>query len=537
MGNSRLKLTVLCLLGFLAARAVFAGSGSNLVVSFVTTNLSPLNVGFAGFATSLIDNGMESHNPNFQQMAATLSPGWLRYPSGIPSDGFDWTLQGQGGLLISEFASLAQNVGGAKIIVCLNGFTDSPQSASNFVAYALTNHIPVAAWELCNEPYNFTGTTNFFLNGMAYAQQMYPYYQAIKGANSNALVSIFFGDPISYHHYPRGTNYTNFSDLMAFDNGELLTNSTSYVTNVLIANAGTNANNVKFLLSESGPVEGGGVGGSGPMPPSTTLYGGIYASELMMRLSTCPQMLFAGTYQIFNQNGIYATNTDRMAVTNAAAHNYVTNTDSFNFGFYYSAQAAGQGVAFWAINRSTALYSTTVGTNGPTVPLLNGSNMPAIYAQAYQGGNGKRYVLITNKGSNSPMVNIMQESGMVTNQLLETYVTGNDPSATNSSPTNSPIFVQSQTATNPLTIPQYSVVRLEWPAFSVPTPVLTATSGGRGTNYLRWTGLAGVVYNVQSTTNLLGPWATLGRITNSQTNFTFTDYSANNTTFYRLVVP
>jgi hypothetical protein len=428
------------------------------------------------------------------------------------------------------------------------------------VAYALTNHIPVAAWELCNEPYNFTGTTNFFLNGMAYAQQMYPYYQAIKGANSNALVSIFFGDPdtgsggvlwdgsvnnftpnywdaISYHHYPRGTNYTNFSDLMAFDNGELLTNSTSYVTNVLIANAGTNANNVKFLLSESGPVEGGGVGGSGPMPPSTTLYGGIYASELMMRLSTCPQMLFAGTYQIFNQNGIYATNTDRMAVTNAAAHNYVTNTDSFNFGFYYSAQAAGQGVAFWAINRSTALYSTTVGTNGPTVPLLNGSNMPAIYAQAYQGGNGKRYVLITNKGSNSPMVNIMQESGMVTNQLLETYVTGNDPSATNSSPTNSPIFVQSQTATNPLTIPQYSVVRLEWPAFSVPTPVLTATSGGRGTNYLRWTGLAGVVYNVQSTTNLLGPWATLGRITNSQTNFTFTDYSANNTTFYRLVVP
>ena len=70
---------------------------------------------------------------------------------------------------------------------------------------------------------------------------------------------------------------------------------------------------------------------------------------------------------------------------NAATNNYVTNTDGFNFGFYYSAQVVGEGVAFWAINRSTAVYSTTVGTNGPTAPLLNGGTMPAIYAQAYQG--------------------------------------------------------------------------------------------------------------------------------------------------------
>lgn len=575
------------LLSLLAVQQVFAQTASNLTIAFVTINPGPLNQGFAGFSTDLVDYGIESHNTNFQQMVVPLSPGWLRYPSGIQSDGFDWTngeiltnyiseltasnatsaaqscqiaylpLLGKGGLPFTNFSSLAQNVGGSKIIVCLNGFTDNPESASNFVMYALTNHIPVAAWELCNEPYNFSGTTNFFLNGNDYAARMYPFYQAIKGANSNALVSVFFGEPdtgnggvfwdasltsftpnywdaVSYHLYPRTGSYTNFSDLMALDNGELLTNSTTYVSNVLIFYAGTN---VKFLLSETDPVEGGGVGGSGPTLPSMTLYGGIYCAELVMRLSSCPQMLFAGTYQLFNQNGVFATNQDRNAVIHAATNNFVTNTDGFNFGFYYSAQVVGESVAYWAINRSTAVYSTTVGTNGPTVPLLNGSNMPAIYAQAYQGDNGKRYVLITNKGSNDQPATIMQDGAALTNEFLETYVTGNDPSATNSSPSLSPIVARSQMTNNPVTIPEYSVVRLEWQDFSVPPPVLSAASGSQASHVLQWAGLTNVLYNVQFTTNLLTTWATLGKIADTQTNFSFTDYSSNSPLFYRLIVP
>ena len=566
---------------------VFALTTSNLTIAVVTSNPTPLNQSFAGFATDLVNYGLESHNTNFQQKAVRLSPGWLRYPTGIQSDGFAWTngeiltsminaltasnatsaaqscqmaylpLLGKGGLPFTNFSSLAENVGGSKIIVCVNGFTDTPQSASNFAIFALTNHIPVAAWELCNEPYNFSGAGNFFLNGQDYASRMYPYYQAIKGANPNAVVSVFFGNPdtgdggvgwdasvtkftpnywdaVSYHHYPRTGSYTNFSNLMALDNGELLTNSTDYVTNVLMACAGTN---VSFLLSESDPVEGGGVGGSGPALPSMSLYGGIYCAELVMRLSSCPQMLFAGTYQLFNQNGIFATNQDRNAVVAAATNNYVTNTDGFNFGFYYSAQVVGESVAYWAINRSAAVYGTTVGTNGPSVPLLNGSNMPAIYAQAYQGNNGKRYVLITNKGSNAQPAMIMQDGTNLTPDFLETYVTGNDPSATNTSPTLSPIFEQSQMTNNPVTIPQYSVVRLEWQDFAVPAPVLSAAAASQGSHVLEWPGLTNVVYNVDFTTNLLGTWATAGKIADTQTHFSFTDYNSNNPIFYRLTVP
>src|SRR5208283_2725483 len=114
------------------------------------------------------------------------------------------------------------------------------------------------------------------------------------------------------------------------------------------------------------------------------------------------------------------------------------NTDNLSFGFFLTAQVSAEAVAYWALNRSSGLYPTTVSTNGPTVPInTNGSSqtIPAVYAQAYQGNNGKLYVLLTNKGSNAVPVQVFQNGVAVTNQFLETFVTGNNPSAINSSPT------------------------------------------------------------------------------------------------------
>jgi hypothetical protein len=163
--------------------------------------------------------------------------------------------------------------------------------------------------------------------------------------------------------------------------------------------------------------------------------------------------------------------------------------------------------------------------------------MPAIYAQAYQGGNGKRYVVLTNKGSNAAPVQIVEDGLALTNSFLETFVTGSDPSATNSSPELSPVGIQSQTATNPVTIPEYSVVRLEWTVFNVPPPSLALTASIPART-LGWIGLTNVTYDVQTTTNLAGTWATLGKISSTQTNFSFTDLNnSESLRFYRLVVP
>ena len=562
-----------------------AQTNTNVVVAFTTTNATPLNTGFAGFCTELEASAVEYFDTNFQQMSATLSPGWLRYPGGSMDDAFAWTNgltltnwipnfpswetnllwpaailgNGKGGLQFSDFAALCQNVGGAKIVVTINGFTDSASSAGAFAAYALSNHIPVSVWELCNEPYTLAGTNagDFFLNATDYVAQMKPFRDAIKAADSNAVVAIYFNDAgypepntwdndlknysdkywdaVVYHHYPAlPTNGVAFADLMALDNWQLASNTTVRMTDYLIPD---NNSNVTFLISEFAPARGNGAGGQNP--PTTTLFGGIYAAEYLLRMSTLPQMQFVGPYQLLNAAGINQTNNFFQPVSTAYNGGYTTNTAGWPFGFFLSAQVCGQSVADWALYRSTAVYPTTVGTNCPTVPVdTNGiSSIPAIYAQAYQGGNGKRYVVLTNKGSNAVPAQITQDGTNLMNQFLETFVTGSDPSVVNSNPpATSNVVIQTNTVTNPVTIPEYSVVRLEWTVFNVPPPVLAVTASNTTQN-LAWAGLTNVVYNVQGETNLPGNWTTLGRVANPATDFSFTNWNSGSQQFYRLLVP
>ncbi|HUC84822.1 MAG TPA: hypothetical protein VL970_06495 [Candidatus Acidoferrales bacterium] len=587
--NRRVAILLVVLQGLLLSRTSQAQAGTNVVISFTTTNFTALNVGFAGFTTELLGKGEEYGDTNMQHFAAMLSPGWLLFPAGTTGDAFNWqtgytdtnwvkviglrenpgnsasnltagtvlALEGKGGVWFTNFASLADNVGGARIIVCINGFTDTNfDSAGKFAAFALSNHIQVAAWELCNEPYLFQGTNDFFTNGLDYANKMLPIRNAIKAADSNAVVAVFFSDPsrsgmawnnalaaygatnqywdaVVYHYYPQLPIGAPFTDLMAWDNGVLFSNSTLYVTNVLMQKSGSNTT---FLLTEFGPTLGNGDGTENP--PTSTLYGGIYAAEMVMRLSTCPRMSFAGSYQLVNGAGVDTTNDFWNAVTKAASNNYVTNTIGLPFGYFLSAQGSAEAVAYWAINRSTGVYPTMVGANGPTVPMdTNGTpTMPAVYAQAYQGGNGRRYVLLTNKGSNAVPVLVEQDNAVLTNQLLETWVTGDDPAAVNSNPPSNNVVIQSMTATNPVTIPEYSVVRLEWEVSVVPPPLL-ATAVAGGAQNLAWNGLTNVIYNVQATTNLLANWTTLGRVAQTQTNFGFTNWSSTPQQFYRLAVP
>ena len=483
--KSRLIPLLILLTGFLFIPEIRAETNTNVLVAFTTTNSTPLNLGFAGYTTELLGKGEEYGDTNMQYYASMLQPGWLLFPAGSTGDAFNWqtgltdtnwvihlglkegpnnpasnlcagTVQpliGKGGVWFSNFAALAQNLGGAKIIVCIDGFTDTNASdAGAFAAFALSNHIHVAAWELCNEPYLFYGTNQFFTNGADYASQMFPYYNAIKAADSNAIVAVFFSDPARpgmswdntlsgysnpywnaavWHYYPELPTNVSFSDLMAMDNGNLYSNTTLYVTNVLLAN---NPPHSTFLLTEFAP---GTASSSGTVnPPTGTLYGGIYGAEMVMRLSTCPQMSYAGSYQLIDAAGVNTTNDFKNATTKAASNEYTTNTTGLPFGYFLSAQGMGQAIAFWAINRSTAVFTTSVGTNCPTVPMdTNGiTSMPAIYAVAYQGGNGRLYVVLTNKGSNVVPVQVTQNCVSLTNQILETFVTANDPAVPNSNP-------------------------------------------------------------------------------------------------------
>src|ERR1039458_3740355 len=168
---------------------------------------------------------------------------------------------------------------GAKLIVCVNGFTDTSQSAGQMAAFAKANRIPVAVWELSNEPYLYNG---FFSSGAEYVRLMKPFRDAIKAADPDAVVAIFFmdagdtntnpawnqsiisyGNPywdaVTYHHYPPQSTGA-FSQWMADENGVLASESSAYVTGYL---APLNPPGTRFLISEFLPSRDGlGTGAS-----------------------------------------------------------------------------------------------------------------------------------------------------------------------------------------------------------------------------------------------------------------------------------
>jgi uncharacterized protein (TIGR03437 family) len=307
---------------------------------------------------------------------------------------------------------------------------------------------------------------------------MKPFRDAIKAADPNAVVSLYFSeagntnkpwdnalasytpkywDAVTYHEYVFPGTFTSFDDLMAAANANLYSNTTSYVTDYL-----TPKNNpgMTYVISEVSPAAGQG----GPL--LGTLYGGIYTAEFALRMSTLPQVKYVAAFQMLSNGGINQTN-DRLNVVQAAYNSGTTiNTSGLNFGFFVSAQAAGEAVANGALHNSVAVYATTT-SGGPVAP-VNGGTIPAVYAQAYDGGNGKHYVVLTNKSVSPAVARITQNGADLTIPMQMTFVTGTDPTLANSGLPSDNVQIQTQTVTNPgaVTIPSYSVVRLEWPLTS-----------------------------------------------------------------------
>ncbi len=515
-----LSLSIVCVPQARAQVSPNATTNSlNVSVNFVTSTATPLNPGFNGFNYSL-RNAVEYYDPNLQHILTTLSPGWLSFPGGTDSEAFDWAsgeivsawidalaakpythdinaadqpiVAGKGGSSFSDFANMAAKVGGAKIIVSVNAYTDTPQSAQAFAQYALTNHITVAAWELANEPYTWlkiAGQDGFFTDAADYANKMKPYRDAIKAADPNAVVTLYFSeagtpdkvwdnalanyspkywDAVTYHEYVFPGDLTTFNDLMAAANGQLFSNTTSHVTDYLMPR---NIPGMTYVISEVSPA-----GGQGGLLLGS-LYGGIYSAEFALRMSTLPQVKYVASFQMLSNAGVDETNPNLKVVQDAYNNGTTINTSGLNFGFFLSAQADGEAVAYEALHNSVGVYTTTT-TGGPTAPTNGGGSIPAVYAQAYEGGNGKRYVVLTNKSASTAVARIMQDGADLTNPMQMTFVTGTDPSLPNFGTVPDNVQIQTQTVGVPaaVTIPPYSVERLEWAVSPSPSPTISLSA-------------------------------------------------------------
>jgi hypothetical protein len=483
----------------LAVSAIGAFAQITATVNIDTTQTTPLNPNFSGFNYE----GAASYEPydyQFNAVAGQLSPGWIRYPGGIVSDAFSW----QTGLMnsgwVSDFSAtpfattLSDSIGetagkggqqfldvgnqanflGAKIIVDFNGYTDTPASAAGMVQFAQANNIPVAVWELCNEPYFFEPL--FFQSGKDYAGKMKPFRDAIKAVDPNAVVALFFSDAgsqrpawdsslvsyspqywdaITYHFYGAETTGSDFNQWMTDENANLYSNSASYITNYM---APKNPPGTKFLISEFNPT--GGDLGNNPSLTDGTLYGAIYAAEFIMRMSTAPDMLYVGMHALSSTYGVNANDRHFTDVQNAYNAGTSIDTATLDYGFFPSVQAEGVAILNGVLRNATEVYGTTV-TGGATVAATGLGQIPALYAQGYTNAAGYQSVVITNKSATTHQVTINLNGTEVAGSLPLQFITGTVPSNVNTSTTDSPITIQTSSSANPIPVPPYSVVRVD----------------------------------------------------------------------------
>ncbi len=502
-----MRLRLLLLLALPALAQVSA------TVDVNTSSSTPLNANFSGFNDEIVFPA-EYFDYRLNDLAAQLSPGWIRYPSGLFSDAFNWQTgqmtaswanqfanqtigsimirgvpwaDGKGGGSFVDAANRA-NFLAAKLIVCVNAYTDTPQSAGAMAAFAKANRIPVAVWELANEPYL---TTGFFSSGADYAAKMKPFRDAIKAADPSAVVAIFFDDAgntspnppwdqslggnadkywdaVTYHHYPPQSTGP-FSQWMADENAVLVNKTNTYVSGHL---APLNPAGMKFLISEFLPSADGL--GAGTSVTAGTLYGAVYAAEYVMRISSVPNMLNAGMHALTGTRGVYAANQHYTDVQNAYNAGTSIDTLSLDFGFYTVAQPLGLAVLN-AVLRNAALVESTAVTGGPTVAATGLGQIPAVYAQAYATGSGQQSLVVTNKGAVSAQINVRLNGSAVAGPFNVQSISGPDPTAQNTAANPNAVSVQSSVSTNPVTIPPYSVVRMDLNAPSVATPVNSAS--------------------------------------------------------------
>ena len=497
----------------LVAASISAPAQVNATIDIDTTRTTPLNSNFSGFNDEVVFPA-EFFDYRLNNVAAQLSPGWVRYPSGLFSQAFSWRtglmapswvaqfqgtniatlltesvpwVNGKGGGSFVDAATRADFLG-AKLIVSVNAYTDTPESAGQMAAFAKANHIPVAVWELANEPYLYK---QFFPTGAGYVAQMKPYRDAIKAADPSAVVAIYFidagdttpkpawdqsiagvtdkyWDAATYHHYPPQST-GSFSQWMADENAVLASRTSAYVTGYL---APLNPPGMKFLISEFLPSNDGM--GTDSSVTDGTLYGASYAAEYFMRMSTVPSMLYVGMHALTGTRGVSAAQTHYIDVQNAYNQGTTINTLTLNFGYYTVAQPQGLAVLNGVLRNATQVDSTAV-TGGAAVAATGLGQIPALYAQAYTSSTGQHSVVIANKSATAHQATLRLNGTAVAGTLPVQFIAGADPAAVNTAANPNTVSVESATSANPVTVPAYSVVRVDLDSPAVATVVSSAS--------------------------------------------------------------
>jgi hypothetical protein len=357
------------------------------------------------------------------------------------------------------------------------------------------NHVPVLYFELGNEiSFYTTGSGNqqaAFKSGTDYLDRVKVFNDDIKSAYPGAKTVISMSNNQDQSFDDDIFNYpTQFWDAITTHRfvgdgstaSAAMTNANGYLDSwdsLIDGDYAVNLPGSKVFIGEHGVKLGGLL--------DNTQYGGIYVSESVLRLVTNPHISYLAGYRF--TNGVFTPSEDYgILLEDAFQDGNTVDTTALNFNPYYSTPSDSLKVVDGAVNQGTVAWGTTV-TGGDTVSKTGGT-MPALFAQAFKGDNGKDYVVITNKSADEHDVTVRLDGSSVTAAMTKTYTTASDPLAKNSSDSPNVVTVQSASTSNPVSVPPYSVMRVEWTRSSSPNtpraPMLMTTTASNQAVTLKW---------------------------------------------------
>lgn len=407
----------------------------------------------------------------------------------------------------------------------INTFTDTPQSAADIVQWAKEHNLSVPIWELGNEPQNlgrkYPSVQSYLSQAHSYATAIHnvdskanvavfagfgttldKWIYALKNYPTEHGGSVYWND-YYYHTYPCNGYWQSGPAMECLNyylnqkSGHLMDPSGYYGATIGATNP-----DFKIEASELNVSSGDIMAG--------TLYSGIFDAEYIMRLSQNPHVEYAGihvlvcpqpgAHSIYNFDCIIVPRQGHTQdVLNAYNLGRTINTANLNFGYFLSATGVAMEVANPAINRSAHTWSTSV-IGGPSVEAydknLNYGNgqIPAIFALGYEktfpvipGGekdlgatgndaglpatsqgsvhwsiHNKGYLLITNKSGIASQATIEINGKALQGAMHLYFVTSSNPEVKNTPLNTHAVQMQQAVSTNPITIPPYSIMRIDF---------------------------------------------------------------------------
>ncbi|CAN7757947.1 hypothetical protein [Paenibacillus sp. LjRoot56] len=514
-------------------------------INYSTSSETQFTKGFRGYNSPTQKGAMSYMDDDYINEVKNAEVGWVRYGAGTVVGNYNWKLgevddesvaqykesdkqyfdftrfsrytYAKGKEHIKDFYESSRKIG-AKLIFTVNTFTERPEDIADLAKYVKDNNIQVEYWQLGNEPYYFryigdlNASPKFYNGTNDYLNKAKAYNDAIKGVLPSAKTLVYYTpDPTDSENNAFNTYEANHSghfwDGITFHqyNGDdpqtksltkAIQNTNTYL-NIWENRLNTYEN--KSWGSAPIVVTEYGVGIGGVLENSH--YAGMFVAESAVRASKNTNVKYMGGYRIYQ--GLVSTGNESADELDDVYQKGLTeDTTTWNFDVFNRAPALDLKVVDHAINSSSSLWQTTV-TGGLTVVTddSNDSDMPAIYSQAYKGDDGKNYVVIFNKSATAHDVTIQQNGTAISGTLTKTYVSAaSDAQNTAANKTN--VQIQSGTTTNLVTVPGYTVMRVEWTsaraAVVQPTTLSHAQVTGDGSVSLRWWPLDGVSnYKVQ----------------------------------------